>query len=116
MARKSKKLKELKVKVDVFRLDPSVDKRPHRQVYVVPIQKGMSVSNLLQHIWECIDPSLAFYLCCRVGRCHGCFVEVNGQVKLACTTLVEGDLAINPWPKYEVIRDLVVDITRPKTY
>ena len=99
------------VRVDIFRYDPETDSGPHSQVYVVPFEKGMSISNLLQRIYESTDPSLAFYLSCRRGKCRGCFVEVNGQVKMACATMVEGDdLTIKPWPNRKVIKDIFVDI------
>lgn len=103
------------INVDIFRYDPEAGSQPHRQVYVVPFEKGMSISNLLQQIYESTDPSLAFYLSCRRGKCQGCFIEVNGQVKMACSTMVEGvDLTINPWPVHKVIKDIVVDIGAAK--
>ena len=102
------------IRVNILRYDPTADTEPHYQTYSVPFEKGLSVSNVVQYIWENIDPSLAFYLSCRAGRCQGCMVEVNGQVKMACTTMAEGDLTLNPWPKYEIIKDLVVDLGHPR--
>lgn len=100
------------IHVKILRSDPD-GPGGHYQSYVLPFSSGLSVMNVLQQIWEDLDPSLAFYCSCRTGKCRGCFVEVNGYVRMGCTTLVKGDLVIKPWPKYTVIRDLVVDLDRP---
>ena len=99
------------IQVKILRTDPA-EGRSHFQTYSVPFAPGLSVTNVLQQIWEDLDPSLAFYVSCHSGKCRGCFVKANGKVRMACATLVEGDLEIKPWPKYEVIKDLVVDLDR----
>ena len=78
--------------------------------FQVPFEEKMSVFNALEHIGNYLDPSLAFYASCRIGKCMGCTLMVNGKRRLACTTLVEGDLVLEPDKKYPLVRDLVVDM------
>ena len=75
--------------------------------YQVPYSEGLSVLGVLQYIQENFDPTLAFYSSCRMGKCTGCFVNINGKTRLACTTIVTGNLKILP-SNGKVIRDLVV--------
>ena len=65
--------------------------------------------NVLNYISENLDPTLGFYSSCRIGKCMGCQVIINNKVKLACTTLVEEDIKLEPLRKFKVIKDLVVD-------
>lgn len=81
--------------------------------FIVPFEKGQSILGVLKYIYETYDPSLAFYNSCRIGKCTGCHVRVNGKTHLACTTVVDGsDLLLEPLPGYPVVRDLVVDRTQ----
>jgi len=98
------------VRVKVFRFNPKVDKEPRYQMYEVPKESYMSVIDVLDYIYENLDGSLGYYSCCRRGICGRCTVVINGQAKLSCLTMVEGDITIDPLPRREVIRDLVVDI------
>jgi succinate dehydrogenase / fumarate reductase, iron-sulfur subunit len=78
--------------------------------YEVPWEEKMSVFNVLEYIGNTLDPSLAFYASCRIGKCMGCTLRINGKRGLACTTMVESDLVLEPDDRYPVIRDLVVDM------
>jgi fumarate reductase iron-sulfur subunit len=78
--------------------------------YDVPFEEKMSVFNVLEYIGNQLDTSLAFYASCRIGKCMGCAMRINGKRALACTTLAEGDLMLEPDDRYPVIRDLVVDM------
>lgn len=79
--------------------------------YEVPVEEKMSVFNIVEHIQSVLDPSLAYYASCRIGKCMGCTLKVNGKLRLACTTLVDGDLILEPDHRYPLIRDLVVDMS-----
>jgi succinate dehydrogenase/fumarate reductase iron-sulfur protein len=104
---------EQTVQVEIFRFNPQEDKSPRYQSYEIPYHPGRSVLGVLKHIYENCDTSLAFYRSCRIGKCTGCHVKVNGKVRLACTTIAnEGKLRIEPMPGYRVVRDLVVDRTK----
>ncbi|MGI9861479.1 2Fe-2S iron-sulfur cluster-binding protein [Moorella naiadis] len=96
------------IKIKVQRFDPAVDKEPNYQEYTVPYAKGTTVMSALRYIYENLDHSLAYYASCRIGKCAGCHVRVNGNTKLACTTIIEGNVTIEP-KKGKVIRDLVVE-------
>jgi succinate dehydrogenase/fumarate reductase-like Fe-S protein len=78
--------------------------------YEVPLEEKMSVFNVLEYVGNRLDPSLAYYASCRIGKCMGCTLKVNGKLRLACTTLVDGDMTLEPDHRYPVIRDLVVDM------
>ena len=79
------------------------------QEYSIPRQDRMTILNVLDHIHERCDRSLAYYKSCRIGKCLGCLVEVDGKTRLACTTLAEDGMRIGPARGYRIIRDLVVE-------
>lgn len=78
------------------------------QEYTVPVQAGQSVLGALQYIYEHLDATLAFAGSCRIGLCSSCIVRVNGKVVRACTTIVKGDILVEPYKQACVIRDLIV--------
>ena len=103
---------EKAIHVLVYR-SPSQDKadEDQRGKYVefeVPYIDRMTILNALDFIHENHDRSLAFYKSCRIGKCTGCLVDVNGKNKLACTTLVKDGMKIGPQLKRRVVRDLVI--------
>jgi succinate dehydrogenase/fumarate reductase-like Fe-S protein len=69
----------------------------------------MSVTNVLDYIYENLDSSLAYYTSCHRGVCGRCLMIVNGKTRLACIELVTDNLTLNPLPNHRVIRDLVVE-------
>jgi succinate dehydrogenase/fumarate reductase-like Fe-S protein len=76
--------------------------------YKVPFAPGKSVLQVLKEINENIDPSLAFYGSCRLGKCGLCRMLINGELRLACTTPVTGGFMAEPDPAAEVVKDLWV--------
>jgi len=78
--------------------------------YEVEYKDRMTVMNVCDYIHEIMDRSLAYYKSCRIGKCTGCVMEVDGKNRLACTTLAKGGMKIGPARGYPVIRDLVVDL------
>lgn len=98
------------IQVVCTRFDPSADAAPYEQTYQVPLVEGMSVQNILTFIYENLDPSLGFYSCCDRGVCGRCTMMINGKPALSCTTLVQGDLHLDPLRGRMLIRDLVVKI------
>ena len=95
------------IQVTCYRFDPATDRKPQRQSYIVPIRGLTSVLNVLEYIQKNLDPSLAFYGCCRRGLCAKCSVQVNGVRGLACEMVVDGDVIIEPVSEEKVKRDLV---------
>jgi succinate dehydrogenase/fumarate reductase-like Fe-S protein len=98
-----------KIKVKILRSGPEKN-GSYYDSFEVPFEEKMSVFNVLEHIGGYLDPGVAFYASCRIGKCMGCTMMINGRRKLACTTIVRGDLVLEPDAKYPVIRDLVVDM------
>jgi len=101
--------KEKTIRVAVFRYDPDLDKAPYFNSYDVPFSEKMSVTNVLEHIYENLDHSLAFFVSCKRGNCSRCVVAIEGRNCLACTTEVKGDVKIEPAKGRKVIRDLRVE-------
>jgi len=109
------KSKDGKAHVRVFRFDPGVDKKPRYESYSVPLQG--SVLDALRFIYEEYDPSLSFRFGCSgptYERCGACSVLVNGQPALSCKRLLEEGMTVDPHPKFELIKDLAVDLDREK--
>jgi len=94
--------------VKVYRFNPAKNKEARYQTYAVPLAGQLSVLNVLQYITEHYDGGLAYYASCRIGKCTGCTVRVNGKSRLACTELVQGDLTLEPVSLDRVIKDLLV--------
>ncbi len=97
------------IKLKCFRYDPQKDKEHYYKTYEIPLNGAMSVQDCLIYIRENIDPSIAFFINCRLGFCRRCLVKVNGKSCLACLTEVKGDIIVEPVLKNKVIRDLWVD-------
>jgi succinate dehydrogenase/fumarate reductase iron-sulfur protein len=102
-------MSQKKIKVKVFKFDPTVENEPYYKAYEVPLTEGMSVLDVLDYIYENVDSSIAYYdhAACRHGICGGCTLIVNGKTCLACQTPVSEDIVIEPPSKFKVIRDLV---------
>ena len=99
---------EERINVRILRFNPTKDEQPYYKDYEVPFSQGLTVLMTLNHIYENIDTSLAYYYSCRTGKCGGCTVVVNGKPVLACSTPVEGDIVVEPLPGHEGIKDLSV--------
>jgi succinate dehydrogenase/fumarate reductase-like Fe-S protein len=78
--------------------------------YQVPVEAGESVLGALQYIYDHLDSTLAFTCSCRIGLCSACLVRINGKVAKACTTLVDGDVLIEPYKDAARIRDLAAEL------
>jgi len=98
------------IKVKVFRFDPSKDQSPHYQTYEVPSYPRMTVMDVLDYIYENLDVTLAYHshTSCHRRACARCNLTVNSRAGLSCHTEVNGDITIQPLPRFKVIRDLVV--------
>lgn len=79
--------------------------------YPIPFTKGISALWAMRYIYENLDSSLAFPLClCRIGKCGGCAVRLNGKPVLACSAILRepGEVyRIEPLSDEKIIRDLV---------
>jgi succinate dehydrogenase / fumarate reductase, iron-sulfur subunit len=99
----------------IRRYTPERDKEPYIQSFTVPVKLGMTVLEGLHHIKEHLDQSLAWRYSCRMGVCGSCGMLLNGHPTLACNTqileIAERELTLGPLPNFEIIRDLVPDLT-----
>ncbi len=95
------------VKARIFRYDPEKDREPHFDLFEVPYTDQMSVLGVLNYIYENLDRSLAFYQSCRMGRCYGCSMRMNGKTVIACRTHALKEMTIEPPLPGKVVRDLL---------
>lgn len=95
-----------KIKMKCFRYDPDEDKKPHFETYEIPLSGAMSVQDCLMYVRKKIDPSITFFINCKLGFCRRCLVRVNNKSCLACLKEVEDDFKIEPILKEKVIKDL----------
>lgn len=95
-------------KVKIFKFDPAVDKEPRYDTYEVPYE-GHSVLDVLIYIYEKYDPGLSFRHGCKIGYCSCCPILVNGKPAFSCQKVAEKEMTLEPHPKFNIIKDLVVD-------
>ncbi len=98
-----------KITVKCSRFDPDTDAKPSFEKYEVPFIKDSCVMDVLEYIYENLDPSIAYYTSCRKGICGRCNIKVNGKARLSCGELVTGDLKLEPARPDKVVRDLKVE-------
>lgn len=77
--------------------------------YTVPVEPGMSVFNVLDLIRNEHDPTLAFLISCRIGKCDICLIKVNGKTRWSCTEPPSDGMLLEPIDRYTILKDLVVD-------
>ena len=99
--------------VEVFRFDPKEDSQPRYETYKAPYE-GESVINVLRYIHDYCDPSLSFRYGCTIGMCCACMLMVNQEPVMGCEKLAEKKMRIEPHPKFEIIKDLVIDFDKLK--
>ena len=94
----------------VFRFDPAAKEEPTYREYAVPLVPGMSAMNVLDYIYQNLDPTIAYFdhAGCALGICARCTGKINGKAGLLCQTEVTGDVTLEPINKNRVVRDLVV--------
>lgn len=88
---------------------------PHFESYRIKVISGLTVLAMLLRIRDEIDGTLSFRCSCRSAICGSCAMVVNGKIDLACRTQVSmfdtDTLILEPLPNFEVVKDLVVDMS-----
>ena len=109
---------ELTLTVRVRRYDPTKDARPRWDDYQVPADPMDRALDLLHYIKWHLDGTLTFRKSCAHGICGSDAMKINGENRLACSTLVHdlgvkegGTVIFEPLPAAAVLKDLVVDTT-----
>jgi len=100
-------------KIRIRRFDPSRDEKPHFKTYEIPHVKTMTVVEALEYLWD-QGEYIAFRANCREFTCGSCAMLINGKAWLACDTLLENNMTLEPLSRYPVVKDLVVDTRRVK--
>ncbi|HEY5072738.1 MAG TPA: succinate dehydrogenase iron-sulfur subunit [Caulobacteraceae bacterium] len=100
----------------IYRYDPEAAGNPRWDLYDVDVDAcGPMVLDVLIHIKNTIDSTLAFRRSCREGVCGSCAMNIGGRNTLACThgwAEVPGkDVQISPLPSQPVVKDLIVDLS-----
>jgi succinate dehydrogenase / fumarate reductase iron-sulfur subunit len=100
----------------IFRYDSKMpEKGPSFSTYYVETVPGMSILSALLNIRDEMDGGLSFRCSCRSAVCGSCAMAMNGKIELACRTQVaslgSSLIILEPLPNFEIIKDLVVDMT-----
>jgi len=80
--------------------------------FAVSLEPGMSVFNVLDRIRNELDPTLAFLISCRIGKCDVCLIRVNGKTRWSCTEPPSDGMLLEPLDRYTCMRDLAIDWER----
>ncbi|HJJ56231.1 MAG TPA: succinate dehydrogenase/fumarate reductase iron-sulfur subunit [Methanocorpusculum sp.] len=96
--------------VRISRFNPSIDEKPHIEVYNVEVPTEARVLNVLDTVQTQIDSTLKYRKCCGAGQCGSCAVKVNGNPVLACTKQAHENDLIEPLD-LPIICDLITDIS-----
>jgi succinate dehydrogenase / fumarate reductase iron-sulfur subunit len=98
----------------VYRYDPEGDASPRWDTYDVDVSAcGPMVLDVLLHIKNTMDPTLALRRSCREGVCGSCAMNIGGRNTLACTHGHEdyaSGVSVSPLPSQPVLKDLVPDL------
>jgi fumarate reductase iron-sulfur subunit len=81
------------------------------QQYTIPFVERMTVLDVLNYVYKNYDKNLSYYYSCRIGKCNGCIVNIDGKNKQACTTLAKDGIKISPAKGYRAIKDLLVNFS-----
>lgn len=95
--------------VKILRYNPQVDEKPYYQEFEYEYREGMTLLDVLNYIYEKVDPTLSYSYCCRNGHCGLCGVTVNGKAVLACKTPASPNSVIEPLKNIGIVKDLVID-------
>jgi succinate dehydrogenase / fumarate reductase iron-sulfur subunit len=100
------------IKAKIYRFNPDNDKEPYYQNYEIPVNREVTVHELLSIIHREYDGTLAFRsFKCYKGMCSTCIVKLNGKSVRSCATPLKmnSEITLEPVKSGRVIRDLVVD-------
>lgn len=100
----------------IFRYDcKNKGEKPRFTSYPVQALPGLTVLSALLRIRNELDGGIAFRYSCRSAVCGSCAMVMNGVIGLACRTQVAAlggeTVILEPLPNFEIIKDLVVDLT-----
>lgn len=94
--------------IRIRRYNPGTDHEPYWAQYTIPFVETITVMEALEYLWDQGD-YIAFRANCREFTCGSCAMLINSVPRLACDTLLENNMTLEPLSRYSVLRDLVVD-------
>ena len=100
--------------IKIRREDPTSGENVYYETYEIPVERPMTILEILNEIYEKWDDTLAFrhYRC---GRriCRSCEVKLDGKIARACSTLLFPGKRYLLDPAYAgaLIKDLVFDFS-----
>jgi succinate dehydrogenase / fumarate reductase iron-sulfur subunit len=116
-----------KIRLRVLR-QPAENQESYWEEFVIPTQEKLNVISALMQVQKQpvndrgeTVPAPAWEAACLEEVCGTCTMNVNGQIRQACTALIEevgeihGDeyvVQLEPMKKFPVVRDLIVDRSR----
>jgi len=102
------------VELHILRYQPESDEAPSFGAFTVEAADDMSVLEALQTIKDTLDGTLSFRWSCRMAVCGSCGMMINGEPKLACSTLLRnlppGPIKVEPLNNFPIERDLVISV------
>ncbi|MFH1675376.1 MAG: 2Fe-2S iron-sulfur cluster-binding protein [bacterium] len=102
-----------KITFKIFRHDPQDPKSvPHYDSFEIHDRPFLSIYLAMDEIQTNQDPSLYYDICCRSNVRGSCAININGQPKLACKTLIAdlSDLIVlDPLRYFDHIKDVACD-------
>jgi succinate dehydrogenase/fumarate reductase iron-sulfur protein len=93
--------------IEILRYDPDNDVAPYWQPYEVPFVETMTVVEALEYLRD-QGHYIAFRANCREFTCGSCAMIINGKPRLACDTVLQDRMRIEPLTRFSVTKDLVV--------
>jgi succinate dehydrogenase / fumarate reductase iron-sulfur subunit len=101
------------IELDIKRYNPEQDTKPHWESYAVDVEESDRVLDALHEVKWHQDGTLTFRRSCAHGVCGSDAMVINGENKLACTTLINEvghKVTVEPIRGLPVIKDLLVDM------
>ena len=105
----------MEVTFRIKRFNPEIDVKAEYREYVVDVEPTDRVLDALFRIKWYQDGSLTFRRSCAHGICGSDAMRINGRNRLACKELMldyGSKITIEPLLGFQVVKDLVVDMTR----
>ncbi len=103
----------MKYPVVILRFDPEKDLRPHYQEFIVDAAPHERVLDVLLKIQSEQDSTLGLRKSCGHGVCGSDAMLINGENRLACSTLVRdlksNRIKVEPLPGAAIVKDLIID-------
>jgi len=105
------------INLSIYRYNPETDKKPYMKNYELSVSTANDpmLLTLLERLKAEQDPTLSFRRSCREGVCGSDGMNINGANGLACVTSLSSmnktSIVVRPLTGFEVVRDLVVDMT-----